>query len=159
MYFRTKVGLLIIGIGLLLFMSACAQSRAKIRIEKGLTARDLASERDKFLIYYAGSPSRPIGILFDPKNDGVRLVGERWVKVEDERTLSLILEAIQDGTSLNKITARQGDQLFGYFSKTEYTRIVRPSVTSGYSVLARIVDENTVRVDLVRYQEQIPSNY
>ncbi|MBW2066296.1 MAG: hypothetical protein JRJ03_15410 [Deltaproteobacteria bacterium] len=159
MYWRSRRALFVIGIVLVLFMSGCAQNRAKIRIEEGLSARGLASERDKYLIYYAGSPSRPIGILFDPKNDGVKLVGERWVKVEDERTLSLLLEAVQAGTSLNKITARRGGQVFGYFSKTKYTRNVRSSVTWGYSVLARIVDENTVRVDLVRYEDRIPSNY
>jgi hypothetical protein len=151
MNIRKGMVLVVIGILLFYFIAGCSQNRAKIRRVKDITLQDIVNDKDRYYIYYAGSSSRPIGILVDLKNDDVKLVGDRWMKVEDEGTLQGLVEAAQNFT-LNTITARSDDKLFGYFSKTKYTDSFRGSVTWGYNPLARIVDENTVNVDLVRWE-------
>ncbi len=143
--------LFVVGFVLLYFISGCVPSRAKIKRTRDVTLQDIVNDKDKYDIYYAGSSSQPIGILVDPKNDDVKLVGDRWMKAEDEGTLSSLLEAVQ-GFSLNTVTDRSDGKLFGYFSKTKYTVNMRPNRTTGYNPLAKIVDENTVNVDLVRYE-------
>jgi hypothetical protein len=148
----------VVGIVLLHFISGCVPSRAKIKRTKGITLQDIVNDRDKYDIYYAGSSSRPIAILVDLKNDDVKLVGDRWMKAEDEGTLPSLVEAAQ-GFTLNTITARSDDKLFGYYSRTKYTETTSPSATRGYNPLAKIVDENTVNVDLVRYENLTPAMY
>jgi len=151
--------LFVVGIVLLHLISGCSPNRAKIRIERGLTFSDIVNDWDKYYIYYAGSSSRPIAILVDIKDDEVKLVGDRWIRVEDEGTLSSLAEAIQSGTSVNKITARSDDYLFGYYSRTKYTETMRQNYSSGYKPLAKIVDENTVNVDLVRWENSMSPMY
>ena len=155
---KKSMVLFVVGIVLLHFISGCVPSRAKIRRTKGITLQDVVNDWDKYDIYYAGSSSQPIGILVDLKNDDVKLVGDRWMKVEDEGTLPGLVEAAQNFT-LNTITARSDDKLFGYFSRTKYTETMRGNTTSGYNPLAKIVDENTVNVDLVRYVNSMPAIY
>jgi hypothetical protein len=150
--------LFVVGFVLLYFISGCVPSRAKIKRTRDVTLQDIVNEKDKYDIYYAGSSSQPIGILVDPKNDDVKLVGDRWMKAEDEGTLSSLLEAVQ-GFSLNTVTDRSDGKLFGYFSKTKFTVSSRPNRTSGYNPLAKIVDENTVNVDLVQYVDSLPAMY
>jgi hypothetical protein len=150
--------LFVVGFVLLYFMSGCVPSRAKIKKTRDVTLQDIVNDKDKYDIYYAGSSSRPIGILVDPKNDGLDLVGDKWMKAEDEGTLSSLLEAVQ-GFSLNTITDRSDGKLFGYFSKTKFTVSSRPNRTSGYNPLAKIVDENTVNVDLVQWVDSLPAMY
>jgi hypothetical protein len=150
--------LFVVGFVLLYFMSGCVPSRAKIKKTRDVTLQDIVNDKDKYDIYYAGSSSRPIGILVDPKNDGLDLVGDKWMKAEDEGTLSSLLEAVQ-GFSLNTITDRSDGKLFGYFSKTKFTVSSRPNRTSGYNPLAKIVDENTVNVDLVQWVDSVPAMY
>ena len=130
--------LFVVGFVLLYFISGCVPSRAKIRRVKDVTFQDIVNDKDKYYIYYAGSSSRPIGVLIDPKDDDVKLVGDRWIRVEGEGTLSSLLEAVQ-GFTLSKITARSDDKLFGYFSRTKYTETSSPSATRGYNPLAKIV--------------------
>jgi len=31
------------------------------------------------------------GIMFDPKNDGKVLIGDKWIKIEDKKTLSALI--------------------------------------------------------------------
>jgi len=150
--------LFVVGFVLLYFISGCVPSRAKIKRTRDVTLQDIVNDKDKYDIYYAGSSSRPIGILVDPKNDDLELVGDRWIKAEDEGTLSSLLDAVQ-GFSLNTITGRSDGQLFGYFSKTKYTVTMRSNSSSGYNPLAKIVDENTVNVDLVRWVDPMPPIY
>lgn len=155
-----KKGMVLLVSGILLFhlITGCVPSRAKIRRVRDITLQDIVNDRDKYDIYYAGSSSRPIGILVDPKDDDVKLVGDRWIKTEDEGTLSSFVEAAQ-GFTLNTITGRSDDKLFGYFSRTKYTETMGANRTTGYNPLARIVDENTVNVNLVRYEDYQPPIY
>ena len=155
---KKGVVLFVVGFVLLHFISGCVPRRAKIKRTRDITLQDVVNDRDKYDIYYAGSSSRPIAILVDPKNDDVKLVGDRWMKAQDEGALSSLVEAVQ-GFSLNTITDRTNGQLFGYFSKTKYTDTMGVEASRGYNPLAKIVDENTVNVDLVRYENLTPTMY
>jgi hypothetical protein len=155
---KKSMVLFVVVIVLLHIISACVPSRAKIRRVKDITLQDIVNDKDKYHIYYAGSSSRPIAILVDLKNDDVKLVGDRWTKTEDEGALTSLLEAAQ-GFTLNTISARSDDKLFGYFSRTKYTETAGAYRTTGYNPLAKIVDENTVNVNLVRYEDSVPPIY
>lgn len=160
MKLKKTIILVVMGIIMLHFLSGCSPNRAKIRIERELTFKDIVNNWDKYDIYYAGSSSRPIAILIDPKNDDVKLVGDRWIRVEDKKTLSSLAEAIQNGTFLNKIISRKDGSLLGYYSRTRYTETSSSYATRGYNPLAKMVDEHTVNVNLVRYELLTPTeNY
>jgi len=147
---RKSLTILIIGIILLYFSVGCVPGRAKIRREKSVNVSDLVNNWHNYDVYYAGSSYRPIAILFDPKNDGFKLVGGAWTKVEDERTLSSLVEAVQPGTTLNSILVRRNDQLVGYYSRTKYTSTDYYYRGHTYNPLATEINETTIRVDLVR---------
>ena len=142
--------ILIIGIVLLYFIAGCMPGRVKIGRQESVTVSDLVDNWHNYDVYFAGSPYRPIAILFDPKNDGFKLVGDRWTKVEDERTLSSLVGAIQPGTTLNSLITRKNDQVVGYYSRTEYTSTDYYYGGHTYNPLPREINETTIRVDLVR---------
>ncbi len=140
----------IMGIVLLYFIIGCAPSRPKIRRQTGVAVSDLANNWQNYRVYYAGSAYSPIGILFDPKNDGFKLVGDRWTMVEDEATLSRLVEAVAPGTYPSSIIGRRDDQFFGYYSSTKYTSTQQYVGGYTYNPVARVVDETTIRVDMNR---------
>ena len=141
---------LLIGIVLLYFMVGCVPGRAKIGRQKSVTVSDLLDNWHNYHVYYAGSSYRPIAILFDPKNDGFNLVGNVWTKVEDERTLLNLADAILPGTTLNSIIIRRNDQLVGYYSRTKYTSTDYYYHGHTYNPIAREINETTIQVDLIR---------
>ena len=147
---RKSLPILIIGIVLLFFSEGCFPDRAIIGRQHAVTVSDIVDDWHNYDVYYAGSSYRPIALLFDPKNDGIKLVGDQWTKVEDERTLSSLVGAIQPGTTLNSIRIRSNDQLAGYYSRTQYTSTNYYYGGHTYLPLAREIDENTIRVELVR---------
>jgi hypothetical protein len=148
---KKSVAFFIVGMALMSLMVACVSSRAKIRTEKALTISDLAENWKKYDVYYAGSPGRPIGILFDPKNDDVKLVGDQWRKVEDEGTLSSVIAAVSPGSNPSSITSRSNGQVIGYYSSTKYTSTTQYYGGHTYNPLAKDIDANTYKVELVRY--------
>ena len=156
---EAKKGLsfLIIGIVLLYLNVGLAQSRAKIRKQKALTISDLANNWQNYDVYYAGSSGRPIGILFDPKNDGFKLVGDIWTKVEDEGTLSSLVEAVAPGSYPSSITTRRKGQLYGYYSSTKYTSTKQYVGGHTYNPIAKEIDETTIRVNMNKenYPERV----
>ena len=148
---RKSLPIFIIGIVLLYFIVGCVPGRAKIGREKSVTVSDLAENWKNYDVYYAGSSYRPIAILFDPKNDDVKLVGDVWTKVEDGRTLSSLVGVVQPGTTLNSIISRRDDKLVGYFSRTEYTSTDYYYGGHTYNPVAKEINANTYKVELVRY--------
>jgi len=153
----------VLSIALVFFMFGCA-SRGKIRPQplgkEAVTIQDLQKNWKEYDISYAGSPARPIGIIFDPRNDNKRMAGDIWIKVEDQETLSRLMGSIPGKASLYTITGGKDNHLYGYFAYTNFTSHTYRG-TAGYShnVVAKVIDENTMQVDLVR-QEIIDSyNY
>lgn len=64
-----------------------------------ITIQELQKDLNDYTIYYSGlSETRPRGIMFDPQHDNRELVGDRWVKVEDQETLSKLVGWMQFST-------------------------------------------------------------
>jgi len=87
-----------------------------------ITIQNLIDKWDDYNIYssdqYAGPGFRsPLGIMFDPKNNDTMLVGDRWKKVSDQKTLTdmtkRIFLATQREPWLNEILGPDG-VLYGY---------------------------------------------
>ena len=87
-----------------------------------LTIQNLIDKWDDYHIYssdqYAGPSFRsPLGIMFDPKNNDTMLVGDRWKKVSDQKTLTDMTKRIflvtQREPWLNEILGPDG-VLYGY---------------------------------------------
>ena len=87
-----------------------------------LTIQNLIDKWDDYHIYssdqYDGPGFRsPLGIMFDPKNNDTMLVGDRWKKVRDQKTLKdmtkRIFLATQREPWLNEILGPDG-LVYGY---------------------------------------------
>ncbi|MGB2928724.1 MAG: hypothetical protein WBB70_07425 [Desulfobacterales bacterium] len=87
-----------------------------------LTIQNLIDKWDDYHIYcsdqYAGPSFRsPLGIMFDPKNNDTMLVGDRWKKVSDQKTLADMTKRISLATQhepwLNEILGPDG-RFYGY---------------------------------------------
>jgi hypothetical protein len=122
-----NISLIIIFFLLLCFMPGCLGSFGKIRPQSGkgepLTIDDLEKNWTDYTVHYAGSsPERPLGVMFDPKNDGKTLLpgsNDRWTKIEDEKTLSEIigwikLQSFADYNPMLYKVLGPDDQLYGY---------------------------------------------
>ncbi len=88
-----------------------------------VTIQDLIDKWEDYDIYYAGSFARyygvrnPLGVMFDPKNNDTALVGDRWEKVRDQKTLIEITQMIYPHTQyepwLSEILGPDG-RFYGY---------------------------------------------
>ena len=127
-------------------MSGCAwlKGYGKLRLtsEYGddMTIQKLQENWDDYNVYYAGiSPSNPAGIMFDPKHDGRELVGDRWTRVEDGKTVTEIIGWIKTYTQFHPrlhVLLGPDNQLYGYvFYAWGYDYIV-----------AKVIDDRTLYV-------------
>jgi hypothetical protein len=61
------------------------------RTKDQVTIQHLIDTWKDYDVYYAGLYVKsPLGIMFDPKNNNTTLKGDRWKKVEDQKTLNTI---------------------------------------------------------------------
>ena len=59
------------------------------------TIDKLVNNWQDYHIYYAGYKlSRASGIMFDPKNDDLKLLGDWWAKIESKESLDFVLKWI-----------------------------------------------------------------
>jgi len=112
--------------------------RALPRHEEKLAIQGLKENWHDYTIYYAGlSIGHPSAILFDPKTDDKALVNDKWIRVEDQETLSELISWIQHSTQFPPRLQRilgPDDQFYGYFY-------------SGWNhVVLKVVDERTLWV-------------
>ena len=140
----------VVGMVLTSLIVGCLPGRAKIRKETAISISDLAENWKNYDVFYAGSPGRPIGILFDPKNDGFKLVGDQWRQVEDEGMLSSLVRAVLPGSNPSSITSRSNDKIIGYYCSTKYTSTTQYIGGHTYNPLAKEINANTFKVELVR---------
>jgi len=126
-YTEKYTSFIIIFFMLLCFISGCLGSFGKIRPQSGkgetLTIDDLEKNWTDYTVHYAGSsPNRPLGVMFDPKNDGKNLLpgsNDRWTKIEDKKTLSEVIGwiKVQSFADYNPMLYKvlgPDDQLYGY---------------------------------------------
>ena len=85
--------------------------------DNNMTLAELRDSWQDYHIYYGtrGYP-RPEGIMFDPKNNDTRLVGESWIKISDQKTLSESISMIQTRYDYAKVEIIEGPdkQIYGY---------------------------------------------
>jgi hypothetical protein len=139
------VSLAVIGFVLIFLMSGCA-NYGKFRLESGqaekMTIQELQENWDDYSICYADwrSVGWTGGIIFDPKKDDKTLVGDKWMKVEDEETLSQVITSIEAKNSYPRLYQILGpnNEFYGYM----YLGPRRDNV----NVFAKVIDSNSLRV-------------
>ena len=104
-------------------MKILADKESDIQRKRGLLLearsifQDLIDKWDNYHIYYSDHYDRfnvraPLGIMFDPKNNDTRLVGDRWKKVEKQKDLIEMTKWIYPTTQyepwLNEILGPDG---------------------------------------------------
>jgi len=99
----------------------CLGTYGKISKQTGtedkMTLAELRENWDEYTLYYSGRwDSRPAAIMFDPKNDDKKLLGDRWHKIEDQETLSETISTIQRWYYSDRVYIITGpdNQVFGY---------------------------------------------
>ena len=112
-----------------IIISSCAlwsKNYGKLRIipksQNEVTIQDLIDKWEDYNIYYSDkyegyNVHRPLGIMFDPKNNDTTLVGDRWKKVKDQKDLIVMTKWIYANTHyepwLNEILGPDG-KFYGY---------------------------------------------
>ena len=115
------------------------------------TIQELVADWQAYDVTYCGvRPERPLGLMFDPKDDAHRLVGKRWKPIQDagalEKTLMWLdaTDHVPPAPRLWRIIGPEGG-FFGYL------------YTGTEPVVMRSVDENTLYVmELTETQDNIP---
>ena len=110
--------LLVIGFALIM---GCSGDNGKIRkqtpADNNMKLAELRDSWQDYHIYYGtrGYP-RPEGIMFDPKNNDTRLVGDSWIKIADQQSLSEAISMIQTRYDYTKVEIIEGpdNQFYGY---------------------------------------------
>ncbi len=110
--------LLVIGFALIM---GCSGDNGKIRkqtpADNNMKLAELRDSWQDYHIYYGtrGYP-RPEGIMFDPKNNDTRLVGDSWIKIADQQSLSESISMIQTRYDSAKVEIIEGpdNQFYGY---------------------------------------------
>jgi hypothetical protein len=139
------VNMAVIGFVLISLMSGCA-NYGKFRLESGraekMTIQELQENWDDYSIYYADwrSVGWTGGIIFDPKKDGKTIVADKWMKVENEETLSQVIISIEAKNRYPRLYQILGpnDELYGYM----YLGPSRHFVT----VTAKVIDSNSLGI-------------
>ncbi len=129
----------------------CSANCGKIRTQTGTDRKITLSElrenwKDYHIYYGTRGDQKPAGIMFDPKNNYTKLVGDSWFKIADQQALSESIDIIQ--TTYGSYFERQlmfiegpDGQFFGY--------MYYPWQGSSYAraeILLEMVDDKTLYV-------------
>jgi hypothetical protein len=142
-----KKGLILAMLGsfLILIMNGCAGG-PKIRPQRpneGITIQTLQENWEDYDVYYSGySVSTPTAILFDPKDNNMKIGGNRWTKINDKETLSKVLNTLPQFTYPSKIEGPDA-QVYGYIY---YTKREPGGVRSQRAALS-MSDANTIMIN------------
>ena len=112
-----------------------------------MTLAELIENYEDYHIYYGNNGGRyPINILFDPKNDETRIVGDGWHKIKDQQDLSEKINETQVHWDNHEVYIIEGPdkQFFGYMYCSWGGGRPATFTPSIYDV--RMVDEHTVHV-------------
>ncbi|MBA7648984.1 hypothetical protein ES703_56776 [subsurface metagenome] len=139
---RKHAYLATIGLALAFLVYGCAgYGKFVIQSSPGerVSIEELQKNWNDYTIYYSGlSETRPRGIMFDPKHDNRRLVGDQWIKVEDQQMLSKLVSWMQfpkrGYPELYRILGPD-DEFYGYLYHNGHRRAV-----------AKVVDDRTMYV-------------
>ena len=158
-----RVYMALIGVIIMLLFSGCASMLAgygklwpqPMRGE-GVAVEQLVENWEDYVIHYAGlNVGNPAGIMFDPKDDGRTLTGEKWVKVEDKETLLELIGWMKSYTELYPQIWRilgPNNEFFGYLFYPSYRMYAD-------TVVFKAIDDKTMYVydvESPRLRKRIP---
>jgi len=134
---------------ILIFIMGCSGNYGQIKKQTGaddkVTLSELRDNWDDYDIYYGMRSNRYAdAIMFDPKDNGKKLKGDSWIKIEDQETLVEKIKGLQSIYDYAKVHIIEGadNQFFGYMYYGGY-----------FHVSVNIVDEQTLYVSsLPRYK-------
>jgi hypothetical protein len=128
-----------------MIINGCATS-PKIRPQRGpnekISLQELVQNWEDYDILYAGwSVTDIYGIMFDPKNNDMKLGGNRWKKIEDQDTREKILGQVPEKTRYPSRIVGPDDEFYGYilYIKREGAQTQRAVV--------RVVDDHNLTID------------
>ena len=115
----------------LCFMSGCLENYGTLRLASGkwgTTIKEIEENWQDYDIYYAGlSYESPSAVMFDPKKDGRRLIGIKWMPVTERSVLLTIVEwldaYVNFPPTLWKILGPKGE-FFGYMYTSDMEQVV-----------------------------------
>jgi len=127
----------------LCLMTGCLGSYGTIRVASGKwesTIKEIDDNWQEYDIYYAGlSYKSPSAIMFDPKQDGKRLIGIKWMPVTERSVVLTIVEWLDaDPNYPPTLFAILGpkDEFFGYM----YTSAIQ-------DVVIKEIEPGTLKID------------
>ena len=105
----------------LVFISGCSGHHGRIGKQTGTTHTvslvELEENRDGYDIYSCTRNGRwAAGVIFDPKNNDTKIVGDHWIKIEGQETLSRSINEINivyRNVKVHNIEGPDG-RVFGY---------------------------------------------
>ncbi len=105
-----------------------ASTNSSTRYSEKMTIQKLVNNWQDYDIYYSGyRPSRATGIMFDPKEDDLRLLGDWWEKIESRESLEFVLKWINFPGDFFEIIPLYnmigpGEKVYGYMY-TPFTHV------------------------------------
>lgn len=116
------------------FVTGCTENYGRIRIQTDsdniMTLEALRENWQDYSVYYthrSGSTSSAAisAVMFDPKNDDKKLVGDSWIRIEDTDTLSEVIRIIQIwyGTARVVIIEGPDTQFFGFMYYSPWLQV------------------------------------
>ena len=135
-----------------IFIMGCSGNHGNIRkqadTDDKVTLAELRDNWDEYDIYYGMRSNRYAdAIMFDPKDNGTKLEGNSWIKIEDRETLDQKIEALQSIYDYAKVHIIEGadNQFFGYMYYGGY-----------FHVSVNLVDEQTLYVGSLPMYKSVP---
>ncbi len=139
---RRESFLVMAGLITIFFVSSCVTFKsAGVFTAPGpgnklISLSELEARPSKYHIYYVGlSWDMPTALLFDPKGDDRKIIGQSWVKVQEGHDLHRMINFVKSFTNFDPrlyAIIGPGGQVFGY--------ILAPT----FAIQTRIVDEKTI---------------
>ena len=134
------------------FIVGCLEGYGLVRrqppADNKMTLAQLKENWEDYHIYYGNNGGRyPTNILFDPKNDEIRLVGDGWHKIADQQALLETISATQAHWGSHEVMLIEGPdgRFLGYMYCSWGSGAAGYAFTpSGYDV--KLVDEHTFHV-------------
>ncbi len=107
-----------------------------------ISLQELVQNWEDYDILYAGwSVTDIYGIMFDPKNNDMKLGGNRWKKIEDQDTREKVFGMVPEKTRYPSRIVGPEDEFYGYilYIKKEGAKTQRAVV--------RVVDDQNLTID------------
>ena len=129
---------------MVLIINGCAGP--KIRPQRGpnerISLQTLIENWEDYDVSYAGwSITDLYGIMFDPKDNSMKLGGNRWKKIKDQETRAKVFDAAPEKIVYPSKIVGPDDEFYGYvlYIKREGSKTQRAVV--------RVVDDHNLTID------------